>query len=80
VARFDGGTITSDGGRLLLAQVERLTGIIRQFAGCFRDYRDPGLIACPVEQLTSSPPWQSQRAYKATIAAESVRPDRPFRT
>ena len=44
VARFDGGHITSDGGGLLLRETERLTGIIRQFAACFTDYRDPDLI------------------------------------
>lgn len=32
VARFDGGTLTSDGGAVLLREVERATGILRQFA------------------------------------------------
>ena len=41
VARFDGGRITSDAGALLLRETERATGIIRQFAGCFTDHRDP---------------------------------------
>ena len=39
VARFDGGQITSDAGALLLRPVEQRTGILRQFAACFRDYR-----------------------------------------
>ena len=37
-AAFDGGTISSDGGVLLLGQVERATGILRQFATCFADH------------------------------------------
>ena len=41
VARFDGGTITSDAGALLLRETERITGIVRQFAACFTDHRDP---------------------------------------
>jgi hypothetical protein len=41
VARFDGGTITTEAGGLLLHKVEQKTGILRQFASCFRDYRDP---------------------------------------
>ena len=41
VARFDGGTISSDGGGVLLRQLEQSTGIVRQFADCFRDYRQP---------------------------------------
>jgi hypothetical protein len=44
VARFDGGQITSDAGVLLLRPVEQRTGILRQFAACFRDYRKPELV------------------------------------
>jgi len=32
VAKFDGGTISTDGGALLLREAERLTGIIADFA------------------------------------------------
>jgi Transposase DDE domain group 1 len=39
VGRFDGGAITTDGGGLLLREVEKRTGIIERFAGCFRDHR-----------------------------------------
>ena len=39
VARFDGGQITTEAGALLLRPVEQRTGILRQFAACFRDYR-----------------------------------------
>ena len=53
VAKFDGGTITSDAGGLLLQQVERLTGIIAQFAACFRDLRDPDLIEHTVPELVA---------------------------
>jgi len=35
VAHFNGGNISSDSGGLLLQQVEQITDIIRQFAGCF---------------------------------------------
>jgi len=51
VARFDGGPITSDAGGLLLREVEEHTGIIRQMARCFADYRDEDLIEHSVEQL-----------------------------
>ena len=40
VAKFDGGQISSDGGGLLLREVERRTGILRQLAEQFTDYRD----------------------------------------
>ena len=53
VARFDGGTITSDGGGVLLRQLEHSTGIVRQFAACFRDYRQPARIEHSVRELVS---------------------------
>lgn len=39
-AQFDGGAITAEGGGLLLREVEKRIGIVRQFAACFRDYRN----------------------------------------
>jgi hypothetical protein len=47
LARFDGGTITSDGGVLLLGEVEAKTHILQQFTNCFTDHRDPDLIEHP---------------------------------
>ncbi len=44
-ARFDGGTITSDAGALLLWETERITGIVRQSAACFTDHRRPHRIS-----------------------------------
>ena len=41
VGKFDGGTITSDAGALLLREVDRTTSIIEKFAGCFEDFRNP---------------------------------------
>ncbi len=51
VGCFDGGTLTSDGGIVLLGEVERRRGILRQFAACFRDGRHPDLIEHSVEEL-----------------------------
>jgi hypothetical protein len=50
-ARFDGGTITSDAGALLLREVEAKTGLLADLAGCFDDLRDPELIEHSVEEL-----------------------------
>jgi Transposase DDE domain group 1 len=66
VAAFDGGHITSDGGALLLKKVEQLTGIIRQFAACFTDHRDPGLIEHTVEELVA------QRVYALALGYEDL--------
>ena len=51
VAGFDGGTITSDAGALLLGQLDRGLGVIRRMAACFTDRRDPTLIEHTVETL-----------------------------
>jgi hypothetical protein len=65
-ARFDGGTITSDAGGLLLREAERLTGIIRQFAACFTDHRDPERIEHTVEELLA------QRIYALALGYEDL--------
>ena len=51
--RFDGGAITSDAGGLLLREVEKRTGIIEQFAGCFTDHRDADRIEHTVKELVA---------------------------
>lgn len=40
VSDFEGGSITSDGGGLLLREVDQRLGICETIAGCFRDYRE----------------------------------------
>jgi hypothetical protein len=52
-SHFDGGTITTDAGGLLLREVEKRTGIIAQFAACFTDRRDPERIEHPVRALVA---------------------------
>lgn len=44
VARFDGGRLSSDGGILLLAEVERRLGIAERLARCIEDPRAPDQI------------------------------------
>ena len=66
VARFDGGRISSDAGGLLLRETERVTGIIRQFAACFTDHRDPDLIEHTVEELIA------QRVYALALGYEDL--------
>jgi hypothetical protein len=66
LADFDGGDITSDGGALLLRKIEELTAIIRQFAACFTDHRDPDLIEHPVTDLVA------QRVYALALGYEDL--------
>jgi hypothetical protein len=66
VAHFDGGDITSDAGGLLLREVEKRTGIIRRFAACFRDGRDPRFTEFTVEELVA------QRIYGLALGYEDL--------
>jgi len=51
VAAFDAEHITSDGGLPLLHEVDRRCRLLRKFATCFVDHRDPELIHHSVEEL-----------------------------
>ena len=66
LASFDGGDISSDGGGLLLRKTEDLTGIIRQFASCFTDHRNPQLTEHTREQLVA------QRVYALALGYEDL--------
>lgn len=50
-AAFDGGMITSDGGALLLRELELQEQIVADFADCFIDHRDPSSIEFTVVEL-----------------------------
>jgi hypothetical protein len=43
-ARFDGGALSSDGGALLLREIERRTGLADVLASCLADRRDPARV------------------------------------
>jgi hypothetical protein len=65
-ARFDGGAITSDAGGLLLREVEAKTGILRQFAACFTDHRDPERVEHSVAELIA------QRVFALALGYEDL--------
>ena len=51
VASFDGGRITSDAGALLLGATDRVIGLTRRLASCFKDSRDPAFVEHGLETL-----------------------------
>ena len=51
IAEFNGGSISSDAGLLLLRETETRFGIIKGFARCFRDHRKQEQISHSVEEL-----------------------------
>ncbi len=66
VARFDGGRVTSDGGGLLLREVDRRFGIVDRLARCFTDYRDPELVEHSLVELLR------QRVYGLCLGYEDL--------
>lgn len=66
VADFDGGTITSDGGALLLREVEARTAILKGFSECFTDHRNPNKIEHDVLSLVS------QRVFGLALGYEDL--------
>lgn len=65
-AQFDGGFISSDGGGLLLREVELRTGILKRLSNCFTDYRDADLIEHSVDALVK------QRVYGIALGYEDL--------
>jgi hypothetical protein len=66
VAAFDGGTITSDAGALLLGAADRAIDLIRRFAACFHDERRADLIEHEVEALVG------QRVFGIALGYEDL--------
>ena len=73
-ARFEGGTIASDAGVLPLREVEKRTGLLAGFAGCFRDRRGPRLIEHTVKELLG------QRVEGLCLGQEDLNDHDPLRT
>ena len=63
---FGGGYLSSDGGGLILRELERHNGLLRDFAGCFVDHRDQRYIEHTVQELVS------QRIYGLVLGYEDL--------
>jgi hypothetical protein len=48
VARFEGGTISSEGGVLLLRETDKRIHLLRRLAECFLDGRAPWMVRHPI--------------------------------
>jgi hypothetical protein len=75
VAAFDGGKISSDAGALLLRELEQRTGIVRRFADCFVDHRDPELIEHSVYELLLQRVGALALGYEDLIDHDTLRHD-----
>jgi hypothetical protein len=66
VSDFSGGYLSSDGGVLLLRQVDRSIGLTRGLARCFADRRDQRFVEHGAEQLVA------QRIYGLVLGYEDL--------
>jgi Transposase DDE domain group 1 len=66
VAEFDGGTLTSDAGGLLLGAADRRLDLVRRLAGCFRDVRDARFVEHSVATLVG------QRVFGIALGYEDL--------
>ncbi len=65
-AQFDGGMISSDGGAVLLREVDRRINLRPRLADCFEDHRDPKFIEHQVGELLA------QRVYALALGYEEL--------
>ena len=66
VAEFSGGTISSDGGALLLRETDTKMNLLPRLAACFLDGRDPSLVKHEVGQMLA------QRVYGLALGYEDL--------
>ena len=66
VAEFNGGTISSDGGALLLRETDQRINLLGRFSQCFLDGRNPALIEHRIEQMLA------QRVYGLALGYEDL--------
>lgn len=66
VGQFAGDRLTTEGGSLLLRQVERKIGLLRRVAACFTDYRQPERIEHRLEEMLA------QRIYGLALGYEDL--------
>jgi len=66
VAEFNGGTVSSDGGALLLQEADSKMNLLARFSQCFIDRRNPVLIEHSIEQMIR------QRVYALALGYEDL--------
>jgi Transposase DDE domain group 1 len=75
VAAFDGGTVSSDAGALLLGRADEAIGLIDQLAGCFIDERRADLIEHTVRTLIGQRVFGIALGYEDLNDHEQLRHD-----
>ena len=66
MARFDGGTISSDGGAFLLRETDKRLNLLPRLATCFLDGRNQNLVEHTIQEMLS------QRIYGLALGYEDI--------
>jgi hypothetical protein len=75
VAAFDGGTMTSEAGAMLLGATDRQIRLIERFAGCFTDHRAAELVVHAVVGLVGQRVLGLALGYEDRIDHDQLRHD-----
>lgn len=75
VGGFDGGEITSDAGALLLRELEQATGLLKSFAECFVDHRDPTRVRHGLYELVAQRLYALALGYEDLVDHDELRSD-----
>ena len=78
VARFDGGTISSDGGAFLLRQTDKLLNLIPRLGKCFLDGRNQSLVEHSVAEMLAQRIYGLALGYEDLNDHEQLRKDPVF--
>ena len=78
VARFDGGTISSDGGALLLRQTDKRLNLLPRLAECFLDGRNQDQVEHSIVEMLSQRIYGLALGYEDLNDHEQLRKDPVF--
>jgi hypothetical protein len=79
LARFDGGRLSSDGGLLVLREVERRLDVATRLARCLADPRDPGRTLHGLDEIIRFRLLMIAAGYEDGNDADALRHDPVFK-
>jgi len=80
VGEFSGGNLSSDGGMMLLAEVDRELGLTGSLAGVLSDGRDPDKVWHQVAEMLAQRVYQIACGYEDCNDADDLRRDPVLKT
>ena len=78
IANFKGGTLTSDGGLVLVAELDKKRQITARFASCFTDHRHQGYVEHSLVDLVAQRIYGLIQGYEDLNDHEKLRSDPVF--